>query len=705
MKTRIFGLFALLAALWINPAAAQNTADPVLPGYLSTSGCGGTANSTVPCFIPYNASNPLPVSGTFSASFSGFAPGAQGTPLSVSGTSATGTLPTGTVVILQNTGATNDAYCVLGSGPATTSGQDIPPKSWVAFTVGVATQFSCITSTSTTTVNTTGGSGLPTGSGGGGGGSGGGGGTSSSFGSAFPSTGTAIGVSNGTNMVALLEGTQAIANSLSVTPATSSVWTAALNATPSLANGNGIVPTQGGSVLSATNGIYTNVLQGNAALSATNGLYGNILQGNATLTGANPIFAALSIGGAVDAVGNPIFVSPGTGATWAATQSGTWNITNISGTVSLPTGASTSALQPTSEVFAGTSSTGTTGTMAFGASTTAAPTYTTGSNWPLSLTPTGYLRTTNQSIGATAASVPAQATEIGCSDGSGNLQVPSSTNPCPVTVSNVPSGSVASGAYSSGAYASGAISSGAFAAGAFSVGAAVDGSDLTQGSVADTYAGGKRTVEGYLNGIYTNSAAGTAATGAAIPASAIYIGGTDGTNLQGFSAVNNATSFSAQYGFVPFVETFSTFPALTGAKLYPPQIDTAGKTPVFQAGYGAPQTPLSASSGNVANSSAAASLGIVASNYNYVTGVEFSCSGATAASVVSPTISGTLGGTLTYTMAIPAGVSTACTPLILNFIPPLKATGTGVAITATLPAAGSGNTNATANIHGFYQAQ
>jgi hypothetical protein len=30
-----------------------------------------------------------------------------------------------------------------------------------------------------------------------------------------------------------------------------------------------------------------------------------------------------------------------TGATWAATQSGTWNITNISGTVSLPTGAAT----------------------------------------------------------------------------------------------------------------------------------------------------------------------------------------------------------------------------------------------------------------------------------------------------------------------------------------------------------------------------
>jgi hypothetical protein len=39
-------------------------------------------------------------------------------------------------------------------------------------------------------------------------------------------------------------------------------------------------------------------------------------------------------------------VQPGTGTTWAATQSGTWNITNVSGTISLPTGAATAAKQP-----------------------------------------------------------------------------------------------------------------------------------------------------------------------------------------------------------------------------------------------------------------------------------------------------------------------------------------------------------------------
>jgi hypothetical protein len=38
--------------------------------------------------------------------------------------------------------------------------------------------------------------------------------------------------------------------------------------------------------------------------------------------------------------------SGGSGASVAATQSGTWNVTNVSGTISLPTGAATAAKQP-----------------------------------------------------------------------------------------------------------------------------------------------------------------------------------------------------------------------------------------------------------------------------------------------------------------------------------------------------------------------
>jgi hypothetical protein len=47
--------------------------------------------------------------------------------------------------------------------------------------------------------------------------------------------------------------------------------------------------TVGGSAISATNGLYSNLLQGNAVLSATNGLYSNILQGNAVLSLTNPL--------------------------------------------------------------------------------------------------------------------------------------------------------------------------------------------------------------------------------------------------------------------------------------------------------------------------------------------------------------------------------------------------------------------------------
>lgn len=122
--------------------------------------------------VTVTPSKPLPVTGSFSATTTGFAPASTGTPISVTTGGVTGTLPAGTVVIASNVGATNNAYCKLGAS-ATTSDQLISPNSWFAFTVGVATQLTCITSTSTTTVNMVGGSGLPTGAGGGGGGSGG----------------------------------------------------------------------------------------------------------------------------------------------------------------------------------------------------------------------------------------------------------------------------------------------------------------------------------------------------------------------------------------------------------------------------------------------------------------------------------------------------------------------------------------------------
>lgn len=67
------------------------------------------------------------------------------------------------------------------------------------------------------------------------------------------------------------------------------------------------------------------------------------------------------------------------------------NINNIAGTVSLPTGAATSALQPTNAAQGSTTS-GQTGHLVECAVTTAAPSYTTAQTDPLSCTTTGDLR-------------------------------------------------------------------------------------------------------------------------------------------------------------------------------------------------------------------------------------------------------------------------------------------------------------------------
>jgi hypothetical protein len=129
-----------------------------------------TAGNSGMLFI--DTTGKLCASVSVSASITGFTPATTGTPISVTTGGVTGSLPAGAVVAAFNTGATNTAYCKLGAS-ATTSDIAIPPASWFAFTVGAATQLTCITSTSTTTVNMVGGSGLPTGAGGGGGGSGG----------------------------------------------------------------------------------------------------------------------------------------------------------------------------------------------------------------------------------------------------------------------------------------------------------------------------------------------------------------------------------------------------------------------------------------------------------------------------------------------------------------------------------------------------
>lgn len=130
---------------------------------------------------------------------------------------------------------------------------------------------------------------------------------------------------------------------------------------------------------------------------------------------------------------------------------------------------------------------------------------------------------------------------------------------------------------------------------------------------------------------------------------------------------------------------------------------TGGAAWVMLAGGGTPggATAVSASSGNVANASAAATLPAVAAKTNYLSGLILSGAGATAASVVTATVTGLRGGTMSITVTVPAGATTGITPVNLAFNPPLPASAVNTAIVVTLPALGVGNTNASASAWGY----
>ena len=111
--------------------------------------------------------------------------------------------------------------------------------------------------------------------------------------------------------------------------------------------------------------------------------------------------------------------------------------------------------------------------------------------------------------------------------------------------------------------------------------------------------------------------------------------------------------------------------------------------------------PITADSGNVAAATATATLAATSATTTYITGFEITASGATAASVVTATVTGVTGQTLHYTFAAPAGVTTICQPLIVEFEYPIPASGQNQTIAVSLPSLGAGNTNATVVAHGF----
>jgi hypothetical protein len=123
-----------------------------------------------------DATHPLQIAGSFSATLSGFTPGGTYATLTATNASASVALPAGTTVAIQNTGTTT-VSCTLGVGSATAAASQIivqAATSTVFVTPGSNTFGACIdqAGSASNLILPAGGSGL--GAGFGGGGSGGG---------------------------------------------------------------------------------------------------------------------------------------------------------------------------------------------------------------------------------------------------------------------------------------------------------------------------------------------------------------------------------------------------------------------------------------------------------------------------------------------------------------------------------------------------
>jgi hypothetical protein len=186
MKRIFLGAAGAAGLLFGVPAGAQTYQDS-----------GGTYLRGVVPIQPgvgplFTNSNPGKISGSFSASLSGFQPTPAYSQLSVGATSSRVALPSGSVIIVYNTGASAAFVTLGGSTASATVGNDVVPAGgWMAFTVGPNTFLAAIETAGTTSLNISGGSGLPTGAGGSGGGGGGGGSNASVGAIGSPAPGSA----------------------------------------------------------------------------------------------------------------------------------------------------------------------------------------------------------------------------------------------------------------------------------------------------------------------------------------------------------------------------------------------------------------------------------------------------------------------------------------------------------------------------------
>jgi hypothetical protein len=161
-----------LAAPFCNFAPAQAGA---INGILQVDVCDPTTNGGQNCLKPQSDGS-LNVNGTFSATLAGFTPNGSVANLSVTTSSANVALPTGLVVAVLNSGASDVSIKLsVGAGSAATTDFVLKSGATVGLTVGSNTYINAITASGSSTLSLAGGTGLVSGYGGGGaGGSGGG---------------------------------------------------------------------------------------------------------------------------------------------------------------------------------------------------------------------------------------------------------------------------------------------------------------------------------------------------------------------------------------------------------------------------------------------------------------------------------------------------------------------------------------------------
>lgn len=117
----------------------------------------------------------------------------------------------------------------------------------------------------------------------------------------------------------------------------------------------------------------------------------------------------------------------------------------------------------------------------------------------------------------------------------------------------------------------------------------------------------------------------------------------------------------------------------------------------------AAQTPL-ANTASGANAVQTATITPAAGVFAFVTSLRITGLGATGATVVTATLAGVQGSTISYPVTVPAGATTAITPVTDAFgTRGLQGSAAGGAITLTLPAFGAGNTLELAELTGYGQ--